>query len=158
MTNPPQDLRDLIHTNPDGLVTHEDAREFIEQHKNSLIELHDEYFDQGNPHHYDVGFARFSVNYLSVSLLDIAASCLKFKFWPSDNDLIQVCRDIMADMSSAQEWYDHLESELNYLKRILDENDLERVPFELLDVFDHFTVHPLIAEIADLPLDDKDDV
>lgn len=47
MTNPLQDLRDLIHTNPDNLVTHEDAREFIKQHKGSLIELHDEYFDQG---------------------------------------------------------------------------------------------------------------
>lgn len=158
MTNPLQDLRDLTHTNPDSFVTHEDASEFIKQHKDSLIELHEEYFDQRNPHHYDVGFARVSVNGLSASLLGITVSCLKFKFWPSDNDLIQACRDIMADMSSAQKWYDHLESELNYLKRVLDENDLERVPFELLDVFDHLTVHPLIAEVADLPLDDKDDV
>lgn len=98
------------------------------------------------------------MNDLSSSLLGIAVSCLKFKFWPSDNDLIQACRDIMANMSSAQKWHDHLEIELNHLKRILDENDLERVPFELLDVFDHLTAHPLIAEVADLPLDDKDDV
>lgn len=105
-----------------------------------------------------MGFARASVNGLHSSLLGIATSCLKFKFWPSDNDLIQVCRDIMADMNSVHEWHSGLEEEMNRLKRILDENDLERVPFELLDVFDHLTVHPLIAEVADLPLDDKDDV
>lgn len=157
MTNPIQDLRDIIRTNPDNLVTHEDASEFVNQHRGSLVELHEEYFNQKNPHHYDVGFARTSVNGLSASLLGISVSCAKFLLNPSDDDLIQICQAIMSDVKSAQEWYDHLESGLTYLKSFLNENDLERIPFELLDVFDHLTVHPLIIEVADLPLDDKDD-
>lgn len=157
MTNPIQDLRNIIHTNPDSLVTHEDAGEFINRYRGSLVELHEEYFDQKNPHHYDVGFARVSVNGLSASLLGISVSCVKFQLGPSDDDLIQICQDIVSDVKSAQEWYDRLESELNYLKSILNENDLERVPFEILNVFDHLTVHPIIAEVAELPLDDEDD-
>lgn len=156
MTNPLQDLRDIISTNPDSLVTHEDANEFINRHRGSLVELHEEYFDQKNPHHYDVGFARVSVNGLSASLLGISVSCVTFQWSPSDDDLIQMCQAIMSGVKSAQEWYDRLESELNYLKSILNENDLERVPFELLDVFDYLTVHPIITEVANLPLESKD--
>lgn len=121
MTNPLQDLRDIISTNPDSLVTHEDANEFINRHRGSLVELHEEYFDQKNPHHYDVGFARVSVNGLSASLLGISVSCVTFQWSPSDDDLIQMCQAIMSDVKSAQEWYD-----------------------------------PIITEVANLPLESKD--
>lgn len=157
MTNPLNDLRDIISTHPDSLVPYKDAWEIIKQHKSPLVELHEEYFIQDNPHHYDVSFARISANYLIAYLLKISASCIKLQLDPSDNDLIRLCRDIVANMISAQKSYVDLEEEMNHLESILDKSDLGRVSFEILDVVDHLIVHPLIVEVADLPLDDKDD-